>query len=311
MPPTSFLIAGGTGRQGSAVVHALLTDPSTPIPPSQIYVLTRNLSGSTALKFAAQGINLIEGDLSNPLPIFSHLTTSGVSLPQTATFLAQAHGPTELPSAKSFLSTAITSKISHIVYSSVDRGGTTLSDRDASYCKTFSDKYAIEKFLIASTSNDCTITYTILRPVWFADNAIWGFAGKLCMTGWRDVLGGKKMQVVSTRDIGRWAVEALLRIEETETAYPGGLRNVAVSIASDALTFDEMNEIFMEETGKPVDVTWGWLARWVIWAVGDLRTMFGWIGEREYGAEMELLGRVMRPFGVREWVREGVQGKGQ
>jgi uncharacterized protein YbjT (DUF2867 family) len=308
--PLYFLVAGGTGRQGGSVINALLADEISPVLPEHVYVITRDPKGPSALKLAARGINLVLGVLGQPDSIFEHLQTHGVQFSQTGAFLVQAHGPTELNDARLFIDAAISHGIEYLVYSSVDRGGKDLSDRDASYCKTFVDKYHIEKHLIAATSGSRPsakehkgIDYTILRPVWFADNAQWGFAGRLCMTGWRENMRGKRMQLVTTKDIGRWAVEAFLRPDRAD------LRNTAVSIASDELTFQEIDKIFRQETGEPVGVTYTWLTRLMIWAITDLRTMFAWINEREYGADLKWLAGTVEPTTFRQWVIETVQVK--
>jgi uncharacterized protein YbjT (DUF2867 family) len=299
--PTSFLVAGGTGRQGGAVVNALLADKSASIAPKHVYVLTRNTNSAAATALAARGISLVQGELGQPDAIFKQLAAQDVDFGQTAVFLAQAHGPTELNDAKGFIDAAITNGLAYFVYSSVDRGGKERSDRDASYCKTFSDKFQIEKHLEAASAGGKHINFTILRPTWFADNALWGFPGKLCMTGWRENMNGKRMQVVVTKDIGRWAVEALLRPDAS------GIRNTAISIASDYLSFKEIDDIFRQETGKPVGVINGWLARFMIWLIKDLRTMFGWIGERDYGANLEELARTVEPTTFRVWVQEAIK----
>ncbi|KAG0048403.1 hypothetical protein BGZ89_004616 [Linnemannia elongata] len=276
---TSFLIAGGTGRQGSAAVNALLADQLSSIQPKDIYVLTRNTEGAAATALATRGVQLVRGELGQPDTIFKKLSNQGVNLSTTGVFLAQAHGPTELTDANGFIDAAITHGLPYFVYSSVDRGGKELSDRDASYCKTFSDKFEIEKHLKAASADGKHINFTILRPTWFADNALWGFPGKLCMAGWRENMKGKRMQVVVTKDIGRWAVEA----------------------------FQEIDDIFRKETGGPVGVTYGWLARLMIWMVKDLRTMFAWINERAYGADLEELAKTVKPTTFREWVKESVK----
>ena len=296
--PTLFLIAGGTGRQGGAVVNALLADKSTSIQPEDIYVVTRNTSGGAATALTTRGVKLIQGQLGQPDAIFKQLADKDVNLGKTAAFLAQAHGPTELSEAEGFIQAAITNGLSYFVYSSVDRGGPELSDRDASYCKTFSDKFKIEKYLESASEGGKLMNYTILRPTWFADNALWGFPGKLCMTGWRENMKGKRMQVTTIKDIGRWAAEAFLRPDAS------GLRNRPISIASDYLSFEEIDAIFRKETGGPVGVTYGWLARLMIFLVKDLRTMFAWIDERDYGADLEELAKTVKPTTFREWLKE-------
>lgn len=300
--PTSFLIAGGTGRQGGSVVNALLADKSISVQAKDIYVLTRNIEGSAATKLATRGVQLVRGELGQPDAIFKHLINQGVDLKKTGAFLAQAHGPTELSDAKGFIDACVANGLLYFVYSSVDRGGKVLSDRDASYCKTFSDKFEIEKHLeAAGAGSKSTTDFTILRPTWFADNALWGFPGKLCMTGWRENMKGKRMQVTTTKDIGRWAVESFLRPDVS------GVRNTAISIASDYLSFQEIDDIIRKETGSPVGVTYGWLARFMIWMIKDLRTMFAWINEREYGADLEELAKTVKPTTFREWVKETVR----
>jgi uncharacterized protein YbjT (DUF2867 family) len=315
--PSYFLVAGATGRQGGSAVKALINDEASPVKPERIFAITRDLHGAGAAKIAGRGIKLVVGNLGQPAAIFEHLRAQGVDLHRVGVFLAQAHGPTELNDACGFIDAAVHAGVRHFVYSSVDRGGKELSDKDPSPCKTFSDKFKIEKHLIAATTSSGSDSdaksankhtsrgtdYTILRPTWFADNADWGFPGKLCMTGWRENMRGKRMQVTVTKDIGRWAAEALLRPDRA------GLRNEAISIASDYLSFQEVDEIFRQETGRSVEVTWGWLTRLVIWLVTDLRTMFAFINDREYGADLETLARIVPPTTFRQWVRENARSQ--
>ncbi|KAF7561366.1 hypothetical protein G7046_g2791 [Stylonectria norvegica] len=303
----NFLIAGATGRQGGAVVEALLSDPTLNIEAKNIFAVTRQANGPGAKKLREryQGINIIGGDLNDPKQIFQQLDKAIVN--RTAIFLAQAHGPTELEDAKAFINAAAANEVPYFVYSSVDRGGREISDKDPSYCKTFSDKFYIEQHLrsVSNSShlNGRNMDYTILRPTWFADNAWWGFPGKLCMTGWRENMNGKKMQVTVTKDIGRWAAEALVRPDRT------GIRNQALSIASDELSFKDIDEIFIRHTGKGVPVTYGLLARFFIWLVKDVNTMFRFIGEREYGADLAWLKTQLKPTTFEQWVKDEVPKK--
>jgi hypothetical protein len=52
------------------------------------------------------------------------------------------------------------------------------------------------------------------------------------------------MQVVTTRDIGRSAAGGLVRPDRT------GIRNEALSVASDELSFEDIDLIFRAKTGK-------------------------------------------------------------
>jgi hypothetical protein len=75
-------------------------------------------------------IDIVAGDLNNPQAILEQLGNH--ILPQTAVFLAQAHGSTELSDAKGFIDAAATHAAAYFVYSSADRGGRKLSDADPS-----------------------------------------------------------------------------------------------------------------------------------------------------------------------------------
>lgn len=293
--PQHFLIAGATGRQGGAVVNALLSYPDFKIEPKSVWAITRDAAGTSAQRLVSKwpGINLVTGDLNNAHALFKQLGSH--ILPQTAVFLAQAHGPTELSDAKDFIDAASSHGVAYFVYSSVDRGGRKLSDSDPSYCKTFSDKFYIEKYLKDVAAEKGT-DYTIIRPTWFADNAYWGFPGKLCMTGWKVWMKGKRMQVVTTVDIGRWAAEGLVRPDRT------GIRNESLSVASEELSFQDIDAIFKRKTGKGVPVTWEWPTMLMIWLVKDLNTMFRFINERAYGADLDWLKSGLEPTTVAQWV---------
>jgi uncharacterized protein YbjT (DUF2867 family) len=236
-PPKHFLIAGATGRQGGAVVNALLSRSDFSIEPKNVWAITRHAAGAPAQHLTSSwpGINIVAGDLHSPQLLFEQLGSH--IIPETAVFLAQAHGPTEVSDAKGFIDAASSHGVAYFVYSSCDRGGRKLSDTDPSYCKTFSDKFYIEQHLkgVAAQQGGKGMDYTIIRPAWFADNAHWGFPGKLCMTGWKVWMGGKRMQVVTTRDIGRWAAEGLVRPDRT------CICNGALSIASDELIFEDVD----------------------------------------------------------------------
>jgi hypothetical protein len=238
-------------------------------------------------------INIVASDLKTPHAIFEQLGSH--ILPQTAVFLAHPHGSTELSDAKGFIDAAATHGGAYFVYSSVDRGGRKLSDADPSYYKTFLDKFCIEQHL-KKVATQKGMDYTIIRSTWFADNAYWGFPGKLCMTGWKVWMKGKRMKVVTTTDIGRWAVGGLVRPDKT------GIRDEALSVGSEELSFQEIDLIFKWRTGKGVLVTFEWFTILMIWLVKDLNTMFRFIDERPYGADLPWLKERLEPATIAQWV---------
>ena len=68
------LVTGATGKQGSAVVEALLASPVD----FQILALTRNPSSKAAQAIAAKSniITLLIGDLDDPATIFTDAAVS-------------------------------------------------------------------------------------------------------------------------------------------------------------------------------------------------------------------------------------------
>jgi hypothetical protein len=107
---------------------------------------------------------------------------------------------------------------------------------------------------------------------------------------------GKRMQIVTTTDTGRWAVEGLVRPDNT------GIRNEALSVASEELSFQEIDLILKRRTGKGAPVTFEWFPVLMIWLVKDLNTMFRFIGERPYGADLPWLKERLQPATVAQWV---------
>jgi uncharacterized protein YbjT (DUF2867 family) len=69
--PRSILVTGATGKQGGAVVQALLASPRR--SDFTIYALTRSIDSPSAKRLAAKGeniIKLVQGDLDHVEAIF-------------------------------------------------------------------------------------------------------------------------------------------------------------------------------------------------------------------------------------------------
>lgn len=187
---------------------------------------------------------------------------------------------------KALIDAALANKVSHFVYSSIDRGGDAKSPSNPTYVPHFISKHRVEEHLFAK-SKGSDMTYTILRPVAFLDNLTQDFFGKHFATAWQITLGKKqKLQVVATSDIGFFAAEAFTKSDSE--AY----RNKAVSLAGDDLTFDEFKAIFEKETGKTLPTTFKLVSMFVNWMVKELGTMYKWFAEEGYGADIKALKKV-------------------
>ena len=142
------------------------------------------------------------------------------------------------------------------------------------------------------------MTWTILRPVAFMDNLKPGFFCKMFNAMWLG-MGDTKLQLVSTKDIGVFAAQALASFEE-ET-----YKNQAISLAGDNLTQQEGNEVFWKVYGRNVPRTyvfWGSLLEYMVREVG---TMFTWFEEEGYGADLSQCKRLNpRMQNLEDWLRE-------
>ncbi|KEF53185.1 uncharacterized protein A1O9_10633 [Exophiala aquamarina CBS 119918] len=268
MSTRKILVTGATGKQGGAVVEALLAKP----PPYdfQILALTRKITSSAAKALAAkQKVTLVEGDLGDPGSIFTKAGGVGsvyavfcVTLPS----LKKNTENEETRQGNNLIGAAIAHDVKHFVYSSVDRGGPTQSD------------YQTEKHL-QEKSLSCGMTYTILRPVAFMENLTPNFGGRMFATMWKS-MGTKKLQIISTHDIGVFAAQAISSPETDD------YRNTAISLAGDELTQAEANEVFWKVLGRPMPLTYGLLGTLLQKAIPELGIMFNWFVNHGYGADV-------------------------
>ena len=115
-----ILITGATGKQGGAVVRALLAHPSYSPATYPIYAVTRNPTSSSASRLAgvSKSISVIAGDLNDTSAIF-------LSLPAKpwGVFSVQVPGKKEVPQGEALVDAASEAGVSRFVYSSVDRHG--------------------------------------------------------------------------------------------------------------------------------------------------------------------------------------------
>ena len=293
---TSFLITGATGKQGGSVISAILASPSFSPSTTKIYALTRSPTSASALRLVAKSpsISLISGDLDNIPAIFSSLPS-----PPTGVFSVQALGKKEVAQGNALIDSAVEAGVKTFVYASVERGGVERSDVNPTDVEHFRTKHEIEKHLKEKAEGTRgTMSYTILRPVFFLDNLQPGLFGRIVATAWRISLpANKKLQVIDTTDIGPFGAAALL--EPENPSY----HNKALSLAGDELTFEEANALFVERTGTPMPTTYEFLSRLILWLAGDAGAMFRWFGTEGFGVEIEKIrgmqaGKGMMSMGV-------------
>ncbi|RGP67015.1 hypothetical protein FLONG3_8673 [Fusarium longipes] len=280
----AILITGATGKQGGAVINALLAKDCDDFV---LLAATRNKESPAAKKLAAKSskITVIEGDLDSIPALFQAAQRAAGTVPIWGVYsvqLSMGKGITlegEVRQGKGLIDESIKSGVKHFVYSSVDRGGDEKSWADATVVPHFKTKYEIEHYLRDSTSNGkSSMTWTILRPTAFMENLEPVFATKIFLTMIRDTLKDKPLQWVATEDIGYFAAESFTN--------PNNWSKKAISITGDELTFAQLSEAFEHATGGPAGTTFGILGKALKVGVKEIGIMVNWFRDEGYGADL-------------------------
>jgi len=295
-PQRRFLVVGSTGKQGGAVVDALV-DERAKLPSDQQYdilCLTRN--GNTrkaqALK-SKPGVTVIEGDLFNPAAFIEKAgQVDGVFCMTSLSKPGE-----EEKQGRGLIDASIAHGVKHFVFTSVERGGDGVSEKTPTTIPHFASKHRIEEYVKEKARDSGgKFTWTILRPVAFMDNLTPDFKGKAFATMWSQ-MGDKPLQLISCKDIGNFGAEALL--------HPEAYRDQAVGLAGDELNFQQARKIFKEEMGYELPTTLGFIAHAIKWAVHDMGLMFKWFKTDGYGVDIRML-RLRNPKiqDFRTWLKE-------
>ncbi|RDW76630.1 uncharacterized protein DSM5745_06622 [Aspergillus mulundensis] len=303
----AILVALATGKQGSSTIDNLLQQ--APDADIEILAVTRSTTSPSAQKLANKSpkIKLVQGNLDQPDQIFENANkvTSAPIWGVYAVLLASftGHSDIEEKQGHGLIDAALKNNVKHFVYSSVDRGGEA-SINNPTTVPHFISKHKNEHHLI-NASKGTDMTWTILRPAAFLDGGlVTGFAGKAWATVWKVAMRDVPLQVIAVSDIGFFAAQAFLKLEE--------YRGKAVSLAGDQLSFAEMAGVFKSVTGRDVPTTFEFIAHFAMWMVKDMGTMFAWFREEGSKADIQALKKVhpgLKDFrawlgGESEWRKE-------
>ncbi|KAI0844546.1 NAD(P)-binding protein [Daldinia vernicosa] len=279
-----LLITGATGKQGGAVISALLDqDPGK----FTILAVTRDVNSISAKNLAQKSpsIKLVQGNLDNvpslfnearkihPQPIWGVYSVQ-VSMGKGVTLEG------EVSQGKALIDESIKAGIRHFVYSSVERGGDEASWDNPTPIPHFQSKYRIERRLRNATGPGkpgASMGWTILRPVAFMDNLAPGLPTRVFMAALHNHLGDKRMQWIATSDIGIFAAKAF--------ADPDRWNRRAVGLAGDELSWEQLNASFAKATGSPVPVSYWFLGSALTYMVTEMALMIGWFASDGYKAD--------------------------
>ncbi|KAK3315904.1 hypothetical protein B0H66DRAFT_518523 [Apodospora peruviana] len=290
MSVKAILVTGATGKQGGAVVDALLDSNANHGTGYTILAVTRDASSTSAQRLAAKSpgvIELVQGNLDNVQALFEEARRVNDGYPIWGVYSVQVSlGPgvtrdSEIKQGTALIDASIAAGVKHFVYSSIERGGDDKSWDTQTPIPHFQSKYQIERHLRDATANGkSSMGWTILRPVAFMDNLAPGMPTKVFLAALRNYLGenDKKLQWVATSDIGVFVAKAFDNPEEWEGR--------AVGLAGDELTFDELSRAFTRVTGHPAPVSYGILGIVLTYLVKEMGLMIGWFASDGYGADI-------------------------
>lgn len=291
-PPKTILVTGATGKQGGALIDSILA--SKDAWSFHLIAVTRDVTSSKARKLASRpGVSVIQGDLSHAADLFE-----AAGVPVWGVYSVQTNSPTEEQQGKALVDAAVAHGVARFVYSSGDRGGPERSAVDPTDVKNFAAKFRIEKHLEAAARGSAQkMTFSILRPVTFFENLAGDLHGRGFTRMWEQ-MGAKKLQFVSTTDIGWFAAQSFL--------YPERHQNDAITLVGDELTQSEAGVIFHEVTGQLMPMAPCLIGSAVKFVQkGTVGDMFNWFEKSGYGGSVDECRRAypsMKDF--RSWLEE-------
>ncbi|KAM0344853.1 hypothetical protein ACHAPU_007235 [Fusarium lateritium] len=290
-----ILIVGATGQQGRGTIHALSSTlaKSPQHQDVRILALTRSITStkSQALQLEFPEVTLVHGDPQAPLPIFNqHPSVSSI-------FIVTVPPNDESQAIPLIQAAASSPQIDHIVLSSVDRGGDGASWSQPTEVPHFAAKHRIELQLREICEGN-EKRWTILRPTGFMDSYNPGFFGQMMASLWAAGMPqDRKMQLISTHDIGVFAAKALLD--------PDAWSGKATALAGDDLSFLELQTIFHEVVQQELPLTYKVVAYPILWFVEDASKSFEWFRAEGWKADITALrGQEPGLQSFASWLRE-------
>lgn len=221
----SLLILGATGGQGGAVTDALVARGA------EVKAVVRDAESTRATRLTDRGVQTVTGSLDDAASLAAAM--DGVAGVFAVTTPFEAGTDAEVRQGQAVLAAAAEVGVPHLVFSSV--AGAT----ERTGVPHFDSKAVVERELANSG-----LSYTILAPTYFFDNALGG-AGRI-----RDGVlelplpSQSPLQQLARPDLGRFAAEVLLS--------PSQYVNQRIELASDAVTPAQMAEAFTTAIGRPV-----------------------------------------------------------
>src|SRR4051794_19256352 len=240
-------VFGATGAQGGGLVRAILNDPNSEFIARAV---TRDINSNKAKDLAAQGAEVVYGDLGNAESV--HKALEGAYGAFFVTFFWAHFSPEqEKAEAAVFAKAAKEAGIKHAIWSTLEDTRELVPLHD-DRMPTLQENYKVPHFDAKGESNkqftDAGVPTTFLHASFYWDNFIYFGAGpkrgedsKLALTL---PIGEAKMAGIGAEDIGKCAYGIFKNPSDYIDKYVG--------VAGEHLTGEEMAEAMGKALGEPV-----------------------------------------------------------
>jgi uncharacterized protein YbjT (DUF2867 family) len=222
----TILITGATGKQGGAVIRALIGKGF------RLLAMTRKPDSPAALALAADGVELVRGDLNDEASLKTALTGAWGTLAVQNTWEAGVEGEEE--QGKRFATIARDAGVQHFVYQSVG------SAHRKTGIPHFENKARIEDTVRSLKFP----SHVIIRPVFFMENlpSPWFLNGDKLYAAMKPTT---VLQMIAVSDIGQYGARAFTDAEK--------LNRREIDIAGDAVTIPQAAATLSKAMGRTIE----------------------------------------------------------
>jgi uncharacterized protein YbjT (DUF2867 family) len=222
----TILISGATGKQGGAVIRALVGKGF------RLRAMTRKPESAAALALAAAGMELVRGDLDDAASLKAALSGAWGTLAVQNTWEAGVEKEEE--QGKRFATIAREVGVQHFVYQSVG------SAHRKTGIPHFDNKARVEDTVRGLNFP----SHVIIRPVFFMENLLtpWFLNGDKVYAAMKPTT---VLQMIAVPDIGQYGARAF-----TDSAK---LNRREIDIAGDAVTIPQAAAVLAKALGRTIE----------------------------------------------------------
>ena len=222
----TILITGATGKQGGAVIRALMGKGF------HLRAMTRKTDSAAAIELANTGVELVRGDLDDAASLTAALAGAWGTLAVQNTWEAGVEKEEE--QGKRFATIAREAGVQHFVYQSVG------SAHRKTGIPHFDNKARVEDTVRSLNFP----SHVIIRPVFFMENLLspWFLNGDKLYAAMKPTT---VLQMIAVSDIGQFGARAF-----TDAAQ---LNRRKIDIAGDAVTIPQAAATFTKALGRTIE----------------------------------------------------------